>query len=135
MTWMQYFSQRLQSEESQTDHWLVDLISNGSGDQVNIWPEERRCIIAAVTVLFFTETMTFVFLFFNMNDGCMLQNGFNTIFVNVLREKILWFLPPTCPCSLPSITYCIGDNVAISLCFLALWWMKWKSFTCKGRKH
>lgn len=27
--------------------------------------------------------MTFVFLFFNMNDGCMLQNLFNTIIVNV----------------------------------------------------
>lgn len=52
---MQYYSQRLQSEESQIDHRLADLISNGSGDQVNIRPEERWCIIAAVTVLFFTE--------------------------------------------------------------------------------
>lgn len=57
---MQYFfSQCLQSEESQTDCWLVDIISTGSGDQVNMWPEERRCIIAAVTILFLQKQCLF----------------------------------------------------------------------------
>lgn len=69
MTWMQYLSQRLQGEESQTDHWLVDVISTGSGDQVNMWPEERWCNIAAVTVLFLQKQLR-LFIFCNMNGEC-----------------------------------------------------------------
>lgn len=61
-----------------------------------------------------------------MNDGCMLQNGFNTIIVNVFLSTKLNdyhqvdtadmfqskdFMPPMCPCSLPFFTYCIEDSV------------------------
>lgn len=69
MTWMQYFSQRLQGEESQTDHWLVDVMSTRASDQVNMWPEERGSIIAAVTVLFL-QKQWHLFIFCNMNDEC-----------------------------------------------------------------
>lgn len=75
----------------------------------------------------FTETTTFVFL--NMNDGCILQNGFNTIIVNVFlstklndnhqvdtvdvfqsKDFVVFWLPCT------FFTYCIGGNVDTSLC-------------------
>lgn len=69
MTWMQYFSQRLQGEQSQTDHQLVDVKSTRAGDEVNMWPEERGSIIAAVTVLFL-QKQWHLFIFCNMNDEC-----------------------------------------------------------------
>lgn len=60
VTWMQYFFFLcLQSEESQTDNCLVDSTSIGSGDQMNMWPEERWCISAAVTILFLQKLCLF----------------------------------------------------------------------------
>lgn len=75
-----FFSQCLQwSEESQIDHWLVDIISTGSDDEVTCDETRYGVFIAAVTVLFL-QKHRLVFLF-------TLQK--NTIIVNVFLSTKL----------------------------------------------
>lgn len=89
-TWMQYFSQCLQSEESQTDYWLVDIISTGSCDQVTMWPEERWCIIAAVTVFFLQKQwLLFFFSFFIEMISICCEMVVTLIIVNVFLSTKL----------------------------------------------
>lgn len=81
--------QRLQSEVSQNDHWLVERLSAGSGDQVKRQKNRMTCcIIAAVTVS--TETKTY--FTFNINEVYdHVSKRFKHFVVNVFLSAKIYY--------------------------------------------
>lgn len=70
------------------DHWLVDIIST-----IIRWPGEhvtrRETVYHCCCDCFIFYRNNDFFWRFYMNDGCMLQNGLNTIIVNVFLSTKL----------------------------------------------
>lgn len=115
LTWMQIYSRRLQSEESQTDHWLVDVISTKSSVQVNMWPRERDGVSLLLWLFYFIQ-MTMTILSKNMNSGCVLKDNFNTLFcLCISLYKVEWQPPSRHSGSVP-----IQDSGFNLPCALAL---------------
>lgn len=104
---MQYFFSSMFTKWRISNWSLIEIISTGSGNWVNMWPEEKRGIIAAVTILFLQKQCLFVIE--NKYNGWVYVAKTLLLFMFLLprwmitpwqtrwacsKPKILWFCLP-----------------------------------------